>query len=150
LTRRALKGMAQIPGLDIFGIKDPDSPGFPHKGGVIVFGFKAYLPGIIAKKLACADGIGVRYGCHCTHLLVKQLLNISPFLERFQVLLLTLFHRIELPGMVRVSLGIENSEKDIDTLIHALGKIQKKPHAAIKKQMHDFILTTTRTVYEKF
>ena len=31
LTRRALRGLAQIPGLKIYGIEDPDSPRFPKK-----------------------------------------------------------------------------------------------------------------------
>ena len=35
LTARALAGMAQIPGLKLYGIKDPDSPRFAQKGGVI-------------------------------------------------------------------------------------------------------------------
>ncbi len=64
LTGRALRGLAQIPGLKIYGIQDPDSPRFAQKGGVIVFGLKDIMPNRVAKELAEQGGIGVRYGCH--------------------------------------------------------------------------------------
>ncbi len=134
LTGRALRGLAQIPGLEIYGIKDPDSPRFAQKGGVIVFGVKGIAPNQVARELAERGGIGVRYGCHCAHLLIKRLLNISPLLERFQGLILTLFPQIVLPGLVRVSLGIENSEEDVDTLIRVLAKISLRPRAGVDRQ----------------
>ena len=127
LTGRALRGLAQIPGLKIYGIKDPDSPRFAQKGGVIVFDLKGIMANRVAKELAERGGIGVRSGCHCAHLLIKHLLNIHPLLAQFQGLILTLFPRLTLPGVARVSLGIENSEEDVDTLIHVLGKIARQP-----------------------
>jgi selenocysteine lyase/cysteine desulfurase len=135
LTKRALRGLAQIPGLEMYGIKDVDSPRFGHKGGVIVFGLKGILPNRVAKELAERGGIGVRSGCHCAHLLIKRLLHINPLLERFQGLILTLFPQIELPGLVRVSLGIENSEADVDTLIHVLGEIARQPRAGVDRHI---------------
>ena len=82
LTARALRGLAQIPGLTVYGVKDPDSPRFARKGGVIVFGLKDRMPDRVAKELAERGGIGVRYGCHCAHMLVKHVLNVSPLLEQ--------------------------------------------------------------------
>jgi selenocysteine lyase/cysteine desulfurase len=112
----------------------------------------------VAKELAEQGGIGVRYGCHCAHMLVKRLVNISPLLERFQGLVLTLFPRVSLPGLTRVSLGIENSAEDIDTLIHVLGKIARQPRAGvdspfastqtdIQQQMGDFARDAAQRVY---
>ncbi len=166
LTKRALRGLAQIPGLEIYGIKDPDSPRFAQKGGVIVFGLKGIMPDRVAKELAERGGIGVRYGCHCAHLLIKHLLNIHPLLERFQGLILTLFPQIVLPGLVRMSLGIENSEEDVDTLIHVLGKIARQPRSGadmhvpskhngtptlsqtnVQQQMGDFTRAAAQRVY---
>jgi len=133
LTGRILRSLAQIPGLKIYGIKDPDSPRFAQKGGVIVFGLNDILPSRVAKELAERGGIGVRYGCHCAHLLIKRLLNIHPLLEQFQGLILTLFPKLSLPGLVRVSLGIENREEDVDTLIHILGQITRQPRAGVNR-----------------
>ena len=117
LTRYALRGLSQIDGLTIYGIKDPDSQNFAHKGGVIVFNLKKIFSNVTAKKLAETGGIGIRYGCHCSHILIKHLVGVGPFLERFQRIIATLFHKINFPGLARISFGIENSEKDVDVLI---------------------------------
>ncbi len=69
----------------------------------------------------------MRSGCHCAHLLIKHLLNISPLLAQFQGLMLILFPKLSLPGLTRMSLGLENSEEDVDTLTHVLGKIARQP-----------------------
>jgi selenocysteine lyase/cysteine desulfurase len=158
LTRRALHGLAQIPGLTVYGIKDPDSPRFAQKGGVIVFGLKDMPAGPVAKALAERGGIGVRSGCHCAHMLIKRLLHIPPLLERLQGLLLTLSPKLSLPGLVRVSLGIENSQEEVDTLIQVLGKIARQPSAGpdnpfkatqtdVKRQMDDFARAAAQRVY---
>jgi selenocysteine lyase/cysteine desulfurase len=123
LTARALRGLSQIEGLKIHGIKDPDSPDFVKKGGVIVFELKGIFANVTAKKLSELGGIGVRNGCHCAHILVKHLLNVFPSLERFQHVLVTLLPGVSLPGIVRISLGIENSEEDIDCLIKEVKRI---------------------------
>jgi selenocysteine lyase/cysteine desulfurase len=159
LTRRALRGLEAIKGLRIYGIKDPDSPRFAGKGGVIVFSLKGMMPDRIAKELAEKGGIGVRYGCHCSHLLIKNLLNLSPALENFQRLIVTLFPKLRLPGLARISLGIQNNEEEVDKLISVLRNIAGKegaktdkgtqalPRAAVQKQMDDFTLAAARKVY---
>ena len=151
LTGRALAGLAQIPGLTIYGIKAPDSSRFARKGGVIAFDLKGILPSRVAKELAAQGGIGVRYGCHCAHLLIKRLVGIPPLLERLQGLIVTLLPQVNLPGVVRVSLGIENSEADVDMLIQALGEIARKPRAGntknVQQQMDDFTKAAAGRVY---
>ena len=158
LTAQALAGLAQIPDLKIYGVRDPNSPRFARKGGVIAFGLGNILAGRVARDLAEHGGIGVRSGCHCAHMLVKRLVNISPFLERLQGLLLTLFPRLSLPGITRVSLGIENSAEDIGTLIQVLGNIARQPRAGVNKpfastrtdvqrQMDDFARAAAQRVY---
>jgi len=161
LTGRALRGLAQIPGLTIYGIKDPDSPRFARKGGVVVFRLEGMMANRVAKELAERGGIGVRYGCHCAHLLVKRLLNIPPLLALLQGVILTLFSQVALPGLTRVSLGIENSAEDVDTLIQVLGKIARQPGAGtsthngtltlsqedIQRQMDDFAKAAAQKVY---
>ena len=149
LTQRALRGMSLVHGLRVYGIDDPDSPGFDRKGGVIVFSLKDLQSNIVAKELAMHGGIGVQSGCHCAHIIIKSLLHISPFLERLQRLIQTLFPHLRLPSLVRVSLGIENNEKDVDRLLEILGIISKKARASsdIKKQMNDFVKASSLRVY---
>ena len=126
LTAYALIGMSKIRGLKIHGIKDPDSLQFSRKGGVIVFDLRQIMPHKIAAELAEKGGIGVRSGCHCSHILVKNIVGVGPFIERLQWLILQLFRKLELPGVTRVSFGIGNNKAEVDALIHILDKIGKK------------------------
>jgi hypothetical protein len=83
-----------------------------------------------------------------------------------QGLILTLFHKVTLPGLTRVSLGIENSAEDIDTLSHVLGRIARQPRARkdrrfasthngtpslprpdVQQQMDDFARAAAHRVY---
>ena len=152
LTARALAGLAQIPGLKVYGVKDPDSPRFAQKGGVIAFDLGDMLPSRVAKGLAERGGIGVRYGCHCAHLLIKHMLHVPPLLQQFQGVMLTLVPRLSLPGVVRVSLGIENSADDVDTLLRELTGIARQPRARVKddvgQQMGDFARAAAQRVYD--
>ena len=151
LTGRALTGMAKIPGLKVYGVKDPDSPRFAQKGGVIAFDLGNMLPSRVAKGLAERGGIGVRYGCHCAHLLIKHMLHVPPLLQQFQGVMLTLVPHLSLPGVVRVSLGIENSADDVDVLIRVLDSIARQPRAGVKgaveQQMEDFATAAAKRVY---
>ena len=114
-------------------------------------------------------GIGVRYGCHCAHILVKHILGVGPKLEKFQRLIVTLFPKLQLPGVVRVSLGIGNTEEDIDTFIQVLTQIVAKspktadkqtvssqksslvlPKSEVQKQMKELVKTAAERVYSLF
>jgi len=161
LTRQALLGLSKINGIEIFGIKELQSPSFANRLGVISFILKNMMANKVAKELTLQSGIGVRSGCHCAHIIVKHVLNIPPFLEQFQRLIVRLFPKLKLPGIVRVSFGIENTDEDVDKLIYVLGKIGKQTknpdnkvnrkstisQAEIKKQMDEFVNTVTHNVY---
>lgn len=166
LTARLLRGLSQIDGLKVCGVKDPDAAAFSDKIGVVVFNLKSMMPSNLSKELALRRGIGVRYGCHCAHIIIKHLLNVSPGLERFQRILVTVFPKISLPGLLRVSLGIENSAEDVDALIQVLDEIANKqqtttgsqsahsqignakvPRIEVQNQIKEFTKEVTRRVY---
>jgi selenocysteine lyase/cysteine desulfurase len=151
LTARALRGMATVPGMKVHGVTDPASPRFAQKGGVIAFDLGNILTNRIARALAERHGIGVRWGCHCAHLAVKNMLHIprpvSEFLQRGVV---TVAPGLSLPGVVRVSFGIENTEEDVDALIAALAQIaSEKPGGAseLNGQMDRFMAEAAARVY---
>jgi selenocysteine lyase/cysteine desulfurase len=127
LTTYALNTMSKIPGIEIFGINDSSSENYDRKLGVILFSIKGIMADGIAKRLAFDGGIGVRYGCHCAHIIIKHLLKIGPGLEKFQRLIVTVFPKVNLPGLTRVSFGLENTNKDVDNLINTLEKIATNP-----------------------
>jgi selenocysteine lyase/cysteine desulfurase len=151
LTARALRGLAQVPGIKLYGVQDPNSAQFARKGGVIAFDLGDILPSRVARTLAERGGIGVRFGCHCAHLLIKRLVKVPPFLEQLQGLMLTLLPRLSLPGVVRVSLGIENGEEEVDTLIRVLGDIARQTKAGadqdVRGQMDAFASAAALRVY---
>ena len=136
LTRLALREFAGIPGLKVYGITDPNSPHIESKGSVISFGLKHLPHNLAAEKLAEIGGIGVRNGCFCSHLLVKQLLHIRPVRETLANLGLKFAPRITkslLPGLVRVSFGLENTEGDVARLAETLKEIAAEPSSPVDK-----------------
>jgi selenocysteine lyase/cysteine desulfurase len=159
LTARALRGLAQIPGLEVYGVKSPDAPRFAWKGGVIVFAMQSMLAPEVAQKLA-ARGMGVRAGCHCAHLLVKQLLKIPPPLAQFQRGLVTLLPKLSLPGLTRVSLGLENTEAEIDCLLEGLREIAQErrvpgrrdrtaPQVNVQQQLEASARAATQSIFRR-
>jgi selenocysteine lyase/cysteine desulfurase len=154
LTLRLLKGLIQIPGIRLFCNQDNVASDLTNKGGVISFEINGMNPHKVAKLLAEIGGIGARSGCHCSHILIKHLLKIPLWVQKLQRIFVILFPKIELPGMVRISLGIENTEADIDTCLNVLEEISRgkkeKFHYSyenIDHQMEDFIKTVEKKVY---
>ncbi len=168
LTRQALRGLAKIPGIKLYGIQDPDSPRFPQKGGVIVFSLRNVPHNLLAKELAEQGGIGVRSGCFCAHLLIKRLLRMHPLRERLadlaQILAPQLASAVQ-TGLVRFSLGVENEADDVEFFIRVLGKIARQPRdwqnrlialinggtllprTAIQREMNDLARNANLAVY---
>ncbi len=138
LTRRALEGLAAIPGVELFGGPGPASPRFAHKSGVITFSLRHVPHNQVAQELAEQGGLGVRSGCFCAHLLVKRLLHMHPLRARLADLALWLAPRyasLFQTGLVRVSLGLENDLAEVDTLVRVLGQIARQPRAALDRQI---------------
>jgi selenocysteine lyase/cysteine desulfurase len=166
LTSKVLQGLAQIEGIRTFGLTDTDSPKFKDRGSVIAFFLKEKVSSSVGKELALQGGIGVRYGCHCAHVLVKHILGVGPKLEKFQRIIVTLFPKLQLPGVVRVSMGIGNTSEEVDRLLDVLNEIAKKttksankkttsskktkpvlPKSQVQKQMKDFLKAASDKVY---
>jgi selenocysteine lyase/cysteine desulfurase len=138
LTRRALRGLAGIPGLMVYGIRDPDSPRFRDRGGIIVFELETVPHNLAAKELGERGGIGVRSGCFCAHFVVRDLISIHPirtFIGAVGLFLAPEFFRLILPGLVRVSFGMQNDEQDVDTLIRVLERIASAPRSRVNRIM---------------
>lgn len=137
LTMRLISGMSDIKGVTVTGVRDVMSPAFAFRGGVVMFGQKGSMPNTMAGYLSTGCGIGVRYGCHCAHIMVKRLAGVGPGLEQFQKVLLTLFPKINLPGFVRVSLGLGNSEEEVEWLLESLERriIKEKEYPVTKQEV---------------
>jgi hypothetical protein len=153
LTRTALRELWAVPGVRIHGIADPDSPRIARRLGVISFELKHVPHNLLAQELAETAGFGVRTGCHCAHILVKRLLRMHPAREAVANLGMKLVPQITssvLPGLVRVSFGLENSAADVHRLARALEKISGQRSSFVTRflaKTHNAmpILTDTKT-----
>ncbi len=93
LLQRATTLLSEIPEIEIYGNSK-------HKAGVISFNIKGVHPfdtGTILDQM----GIAVRTGHHCTQ---------------------PLMHCFGIPGTVRASFGIYNTEEEVDKFIEGVGK----------------------------
>jgi selenocysteine lyase/cysteine desulfurase len=126
LTKIALLGLSGIPGMELFGVKDPASPEFSRKGGVIIFQVKGTFPDRMGKRIANHGGIGLRYGCHCAHLIIKKLLKFTPTLEFIQRSIVTLIPGLTLPGLLRISFGLQNTREEVEFFVGLTKDIASK------------------------
>jgi len=123
LTAYALERMAAIPDVEIFGNHDPASAG--DRLGVIPFRMKGVPHFLLASILGHEYGIGVRAGCFCAHPYLLRLLNVKED-EATQVRERMLKgDRSDMPGLVRISFGLYNTQSEVDRLLDALAAIQR-------------------------
>ncbi len=155
LTIKLLEGLSAIDGVNVYGISDIHSETFKDKLGVIGFEVKGGSPKGTARMLALRGGIGVRYGCHCAHIIVKKQLKITPPLEKVQKLVLQGFPKIQLQGMVRASLGLENTEEEVNHFLQALKEIAEKSKEDTKvgkkeaeEEVKRFVEESTKRVFD--
>jgi selenocysteine lyase/cysteine desulfurase len=137
LTRYLIEGMKAISGVHILGIQEPGTAQFEHRGGVVAFFIEGIPHNVLAARLAEVGGIGIRDGCFCAHIFVKRLMHIHPLREAVAgagFLLGVKGTKDILPGLARVSLGLENTEDDIGHFLETLRKIVDEPRSKLEKR----------------
>ena len=98
LTKYALEQMEKVPGITLYGAKEPEK-----RGGVVSFNFNDVHPhdvGTIIDK----DGVAIRSGHHCAQVLMEKL-NVA--------------------ATNRASFYIYTTKEEIDTLIASLQNVAK-------------------------
>lgn len=144
LTSYALDSLAAVPGLTIYG---SDSTDAKDRVGVIPFNLRHVPPHLVSAILGFEWGIGVRSGCFCAHPYVMSLLGIDSIQQK-RVRHNVLHHRQDLvPGMVRISLGMYNTQEDIDWLVEALIMIQQGLHGEYQVDARTGHYTPSKPVY---
>jgi selenocysteine lyase/cysteine desulfurase len=125
LTSLLLQKLARIPQVKILGSSDPDA--VENRVGVVSFTVEGVPHGLVAAILSYEWGIAVRNGCFCAQPLMKRLLQVEdtctcPSEEETMMR----GDRHNVPGAVRASLGIHNTEQEIETLVRAVSCIAQK------------------------
>jgi selenocysteine lyase/cysteine desulfurase len=121
LTRYALHRLKKIPGIIFYGALRENEV---HKRlGVISFNVKDMPHAKVAAILNYEGGIGVRNGCFCAHPYVKCLLGVTVEESKILVEKILSHDRSTIPGAVRVSFGMYNTEEEVDRLVRIVKMI---------------------------
>jgi len=120
LTRKFLAGLETI-GADIYGLTGEEN--MHRRLGVISFNLPDIPHDLTAAILADEAGIGVRNGCFCAHPFVLQMLHVRQ--EEVEAFRERMRHgdKSDIPGAVRISFGLYNTEAEVDTVLEWLEKI---------------------------
>ena len=126
LTSLLLQKLSRIPQVQILGSRDPEAT--ENRVGVVTFTVDGVPHGLVGAILSYEWGIAVRNGCFCAQPLMKRLLGVEqtctcPSEEEIAS---ARGDRHNVPGAVRASLGIHNTEEEMDTLVEAVTRIANK------------------------
>ena len=91
--------------------------------GVIPFNLRGLPHEQVAALLADEHGIGLRNGCFCAHPYVAHLLGLSPLQVQQLRSRAEKGPRDGMPGLLRASLGMYNTAREVDQLVEALEAI---------------------------
>jgi selenocysteine lyase/cysteine desulfurase len=141
MTRYAIQRLQDIPGLTLYGPAwESVLSGDEDRLGVFSFNMDGLSYMKVAAILANEWGVGVRSGCFCAHLYVSHLLGFSDEASATIREQISAGLPVDLPGMVRASLGIANTKDDIDRLASGLLAIARGDIRAtyIKTESGDF------------
>jgi cysteine desulfurase len=94
-----------------------------HLSTVLPFNIKGKNPIEIAEKLNSDYGIGVRAGSFCVYQVVRKLLKITD--EKDIIESVKCGESEKIPGLIRASISLCNSEKDIDRIIAAVKELSR-------------------------
>ncbi len=126
LSRYALQRLRDIPGLTLYGPSwNGMLAGTEDRLGVFSFNLEGHSYAEVATVLSHEWGVGVRKGCFCAHLYVTHLLGIPESVSSETFKRLNAGIQVDMPGMVRASLGIGNNKDDIDRLASGLLAISR-------------------------
>jgi selenocysteine lyase/cysteine desulfurase len=123
LTAYALTKLKEIPEVEIYG--DTDTDNVMNRLGVISLNIDDVPHALAAAILSYEGGIGVRSGCFCAHTYVKELLHVSDDDSKLLEDAILNRDRSNIPGTIRMSFGIYNTESEIDRFVEVVKKIAK-------------------------
>ena len=129
LTAHALRRLAAIPQVQVYGDADPATA--EARLGVIAFRVSDLPHGLVAAILSNEFAIGVRNGCFCAHPYLMSLLKLDLETARRVRTALLRDERLGVPGLVRVSFGLYNTLADVDAFADALAVIARGEHVGV-------------------
>ena len=115
LLRKAIDGLLAIDGVTVYG----DTENISDKIGIVTFNIDGVNYTDVASSLADTAGIDVGKGTFGAQPYVFRLLGLPNTVEEKE-------GSASMPGMVRVSLGVYNTEEEIDVLLSTVRGIAEQ------------------------
>jgi cysteine desulfurase / selenocysteine lyase len=130
LLKKMLKGLNQIPDVNVYG----NIP-IEKRIGVVTFNIGEHNHAIVSRKLDEMAGIATRNGTFCAQPYMQRLLQLSA--EDIEIIkdLSETCTSLKLPGAVRATLGIYNSEEEVDIFLDTVEKISKSPVEKVQSSL---------------
>jgi selenocysteine lyase/cysteine desulfurase len=119
LTAYLLEQLQTVPGLRVYGDRDPARAG--ERLGVVPFTIDGVDHRLIAAVLSCEYGIAVRSGAFCAQPYVRRLLGPAALEAGCD--------SGARAGLVRISFGLSNTRDHVDSLVDALHTIAGQAYA---------------------
>ncbi len=119
LTRQAMEGLAAIDGVQVLGPPDPEA-----RLGVVSFNIDGVHHDLASAILNNEAAIATRNGCFCAHPYLHLLLrvgDVTDLVDRLRA-----GEEAELPGAVRVSMGVYNTENEVDYMLGWVRRIRDR------------------------
>ncbi len=119
LTKRAMKGLTALDGVDVYGPLDPE-----QRLGVISFNLDGIHHDLASTILNNEGAIATRNGCFCAHPYLHRLLGVQDVDHLVEAL--RRGDDTDLPGAVRVSMGIFNTSEEVDFMLEWVERIRDR------------------------
>jgi cysteine desulfurase / selenocysteine lyase len=121
LFERLVDGLREVERVRMLGPQTPD-----ERVGVVSFAIEGWSPAALATALNAEHGIAVRHGCFCAHPYFFDLMGLQagPFVEAIRNGASTSGPGV--PGAVRASLGVYNTQDEVDALLLAAQDLAKR------------------------
>jgi cysteine desulfurase/selenocysteine lyase len=132
LTAYALERLKPIAGIEIYG--ETDIAAVRNRLGVIPMNIKGMSHFLVAAILGSEWGIGVRNGCFCAHPYLLHLMGLSQEDSNRVREEILVDDRHDMPGLVRISLGMYNTAAEVDVIVQALTAIAQGQYAGHYEQ----------------
>ena len=113
LVERAMDGLAKLDGVRVLGSPDP-----AQRIGALALTIEGVPHELAASILNREAAIAVRNGCFCAHPYLHKLLGLEDTSELRRRLVAG--EDVDLPGAVRPSFGIFNTEDEVDELLRMI------------------------------
>lgn len=119
LVARAMDGLAKLDGVTVLGHPDP-----AKRIGAVALEIEGVPHEVAATILNREAAIAVRNGCFCAHTYLHRLLHLEDTEELRRRLVAG--EDVDLPGAVRPSFGIFNTEEEVDEMVRMIEVIRDR------------------------